>query len=342
MSFLKNLFGGSPKKSSGDAVETMKRRQQAAIEVLGILQEHFKTTFESHPASVLYAGAWLAGTSLFRSFGYTQNVAPGTVILSDKANDEWPKLMNLYLYAVIEKSRIKLNPKDMIIDIPQEYKPKKAILKIQELFQDSYNQIMRKYGFDYLEGAQVGAFICAIATETHCVHKKDLDPKLAAGIVSMGFVEGAKTSPVPLNSRSSPTTSNSDEKEVQASGLIRTIAQSSISGSGERLVLGERDVVVQEALDNGGKFVLVHPEVESKLKQGNYDPYLIYVTALIIEMESKISQIDFVNANVDELAQKWSGKSQQQAPVHIRQMLWLKGNAEKYGYQQSGNSWKLK
>ena len=60
-----------------------------------------------------------------------------------------------------------------------------------------------------------------------------------------------------------------------------------------------------------------------------------------MEMEKKISQIDFVDVNVDEVVQEWSGKPEDQAPVYARQMLWLKENAEKYDYQQSGNSWKL-
>lgn len=81
--------------------------------------------------------------------------------------------------------------------------------------------------------------------------------------------------------------------------------------------------------------------VEDKLKQGNIDPYIIYVTALIIEMEAKIAQIDFIGGNVDELTREWRGKPQDQAPMYVRQLLWLKENAEKYGYQQSGNSWKL-
>ena len=65
-------------------------------------------------------------------------------------------------------------------------------------------------------------------------------------------------------------------------------------------------------------------------------------TASIIEMENKIPQIEFVDMNVDELMQQWSGKPDNQAPMHVRQLLWLKENAEKFGYEQSGNSWKLK
>jgi hypothetical protein len=155
----------------------------------------------------------------------------------------------------------------------------------------------------------------------------------------MGVLEGAKTSPVQFGSKA---VSKDDSEEDKTAELFRTIAGSSISGSGTRLFFGERDIAVQTALDNNGKFILVHPEVEDKLKQGNIDPYIVYVTALIIEMESKIPQIDFVGGNVDQLAQQWNDKPEKSIPIHIRQMLWLKANAEKFGYQQSGNRWILK
>lgn len=72
------------------------------------------------------------------------------------------------------------------------------------------------------------------------------------------------------------------------------------------------------------------------------DPHVIYIAALIRQVESKISQIDFVNANLDELMQEWSDKPETQVPTYIRQLLRLKQNAEKFGYQRSGNSWTLK
>jgi len=82
--------------------------------------------------------------------------------------------------------------------------------------------------------------------------------------------------------------------------------------------------------------------VQKQLKQANIDIYVIDITSLIIEMENKISRIDFVNANVDELLHEWSNQSQDQAPIYVRQMMWLAENAKKYGYQQSGNGWELK
>ena len=344
MSFLKNLFNSTP-KNSGDSVETAKKRQQAAIEVLDVFQKHLPTTFESHPASVLYAAAWLAGTSLYRSLGYTHESAPGTVILSDKVNNEWPKLMNSYMF-FLQKDGIKLNPADLVLNIPQEYKPKKDILKIQELFQVSYNEIMRKNGFDYVEGAQVGTIICAILTKYYCISHKDLEPKLAAGIVSMGLVEGAKTSPAPLKSESSNTTSAStpvnNAQNSQFMEVLKNIAKNSIDGSGTRLILGEGMASMQDAMTKGGKYILVHPGVVDKLKQNKIDPYLVYEAALRIEVESKIPQIDFVGENADNLLREWSTKPQIQAPFHVRQILWLNANATSLGYEKRENSWVLK
>lgn len=124
--------------------------------------------------------------------------------------------------------------------------------------------------------------------------------------------------------------------------LVKIIARTSISGSGARLVLGDQDSAIQEALKNGGKFVLVHPEVIGKLQQAGLDPYIVHITALINQMEARIAQIEFVNAGVEGLVQEWSNKPKDQVPFHVRQMVWLKANAEKFGYQQDGNRWKLK
>ena len=99
---------------------------------------------------------------------------------------------------------------------------------------------------------------------------------------------------------------------------------------------------MQEAQANGGKFLMANPGVLIKLDESNIDSFLVYETALRMVLESKMSHIDIVNANVDELAQEWSGKPLDQAPTYVRQLLWLKENAEKFGYQRSGNGWIIK
>jgi hypothetical protein len=189
------------KLSSAEAAETAKRRQQAGVEVLKMFEPHVPTTFESHPETILYAGAWLAGTSLYRSFGYQHDVAPGTFVLSEKANKEWPVLMNTFVF-LLDRFGIKINPGELDFKIPSERQSKRTILQVQEKLQEPYNAIMQKYGFDYRDGAITGVFVCSILFRFHCEMNKQLDRKLAAAIVAMGFQEGAKTCPMPLKSES--------------------------------------------------------------------------------------------------------------------------------------------
>lgn len=320
-----------------------KNRVDAATEVMGIFDRHFRTPQGIHPGTVLSATSWLAGTSLYRSFGYDQETKPGTMILSEKANQEWPKLMDLFTYYMFQGGT-NLKPDQFILQVPDIHKPLKTILQIQEAHQDEYNAIMKKHGLDYMDGARAGIIVCSMLFNYHCVKRQDIDPRLGAGIISTGIVTGVKTSPTPLKLEGSipvPTTANNAQNN-QLVEVVRSIAENSTSGFGTRLVLGEGMETMQEALSNGGKYILVNPGVLSKLEESNIDPFLVYEAAMRIEVEAKIPQIDFVKANVDVLVQKWSGKPHDQAPIYIRQMLWLKANAENYGYQQSGNSWTLK
>ena len=58
-------------------------------------------------------------------------------------------------------------------------------------------------------------------------------------------------------------------------------------------------------------------------------------------MEERIAQIDSVEVDVDRMFEEWRSK-QQQAPVHVWLIFWLKNNAGTYGYEPSGNRWILK
>lgn len=100
-------------------------------------------------------------------------------------------------------------------------------------------------------------------------------------------------------------------------------------------------IPMSEALQHGGRYILVHPEVIRKLEGNGIDSFLIYEAALRSELDSRIPQIEFVGGDVAQLLQEAQGKPERQIPMHVRQLVWLKENAGKYGYQWSGNSWKL-
>lgn len=327
---LFDRFKKSPKKeavkeNSFGSPEMQKKRYEAAMEFLGTVQESFRSSGgKVHAGTVLSAAAWLAGTSLYRSLNYKHDPSPGTVVLSDEVNEAWPQLVNLFLY-YCNRNGFALKADALVVKIPDEHKPQMEILQVQERFQDRYNEIMQKHGLGYLDGAKAGMIACSIIFQYHCGTTRDIPPTTAAGIVAMGIVTGAKTAPLPLGSRNSMNSAS--EKDAK---------------NHNRLVLGERDAAVQEALDHGGVFIDPNPEVLRTLQAGNIDPYLIYEQALFNQIEAKIPRIDFVKANVDELFEEWKSRPHEQAPIHVRLILWMKYNANAHGYEQRGNSWILK
>jgi hypothetical protein len=340
--FKKSSKKEAPKPSSSDnpfaSPELQKKRYEAAMEFVELFRD--KTPLlhgRPHAGTVMSAAARLAGTSLFRAIN-KKDVDPGVVVLSEEVNTVYPQLLNQFAY-YCKKNGIDVMAKPLLTEFPENDKPLMELAQIQSVYQDEYHAIMKKHGLDFLEGARTGMIVCSAFFNELCINNKAIDPYVATGIVAMGVVEGAKTSPIPLGGKAA---TDNNSKEHQAAGLIKTIAESSVSGMGNRLVLGETFAAGKEAQKNGGKYILVHPEVQKQLKTANFDLFLIYETALMFELQNKIEQVDFVGDNVDELLQKWKGKSQDQAPMEIKQLLWLVENAEKFGYQRNGNSWKLK
>ena len=345
--FKKSSKPEPPKRSSQEDVfgspALQKNRAEAATEVLRIFDRDFRTPQGTHPGTVLSAAAWLAGTSLYRSFEYAQNPEPGTVMLSEKANQAFPKLLDLFTYYMFQ-SGTQIKPEQFILQIPEAFKPQKTVLQIQEAHQEEYNAIMKRHHLDYLDGARAGVIVCSMLFNYHCVKRQDLDPRLGAGIISMGIVTGAKTAPMPLQQEkpASASAGSTAPQNNQLAEVIKSIATNSIDGAGDRLVLGEGMTPMQATLERGGKYILPHPAVVRELQQRNIDPFLVYEAALRMEMESRISRIDLVGGNVDQFMQAWNNRPHQQAPIHVRQVLWLLENARAFGYERNGDSWLLK
>ena len=342
--FKKSSKPQPPRRTSQEEIfgspALQKNRADAAAEVMGIFDRNFRTPQGAHPGTVLSAAAWLAGTSLYRSFGYTQNPEPGTVMLSEKANQAFPRLLDLFTY-YISKGGTQIKPEHFILETPDALKPTKTILQIQEAHQDEYNAIMKKHNLGYLDGARAGIIACAMVFNYHCVKRQELDPRLGAGIISMGIVTGAKTAPMPLGQKAQSRTSEpaGTSQNNQLAEVIKSIAENSIDGSGSKLILGEGMTPMQAALANGGRYILVHPEVVRQLELKNIDPFLVYEAALRMEIASGISQIHLVGGNADQYVQAWHGRPHEQAPMHVRQVLWLVENAGALGYERNGNSW---
>ncbi len=327
-----DFFKKSPKKESekptaslsmDDAFkspEMQKKRHDAAMEFLKVFQDRMPlVNGKPHAGTVLAVAARLAGTSLYRSLNYKNDAAAGVVVLSEEVNQAWPQLMEMFAY-YCKKNGLDVMAKPVVTVFPEKDKPLMQTDQVLQEYQNQYHDIMKKYGLDYLNGAHSGIIVSSIIFEYHCKRVKDIDPHVAAGIVAMGIVEGAKTAPPSLN-EGSP---KSGTKKMS------------------RLVLGETDVAREEALATGAIYIEVHPEALKMLQQKNIDPYLIYEQGVRKQMEERIAHIDFVKVDVETLFKEWSSKTLAQAPIHVRLIFWLKENASAHGYEQTGNSWVLK
>ena len=325
------------------SAEMQKKRYDAAMEFVKAFQEKIPLVGgKPHAGTVLSVAARLAGSSLYHSLNHKNPINPGTVVLSQEVNEAWPQLMNQFAF-YCKQNGFDVMSKPLVTKFPEQDKPRMEMEQVLGEYQDQYHAIMKKHGLDDLNGARAGMIVCSILFEYHCKTAKDIDPFVATGIVAMGVVEGAKTAPPPPKpERLKPSsTLKSNPQSDQLFDLIASIAKNSTDGVGNRLVIGEGMTAMGEALRNGGRYILVHPEVLNQLKTNSVDAFLIYAAAMRMETASKIPQIDFVGANVDQLVQQWSGKSESEAPIHVRQVLWLMNNAKNLGYERRGDSWLL-
>ena len=301
--------------------EMQKKRYEAAMEFVKELQEKIPLVGgKPHAGTVLAIAARIAGTNLYRAMNYSNDVKPGTVVLSEEVNQAWPQLMNLFAF-YCKQNGIDVMSKPPVTEFPQKDKPMMTVEQVQLEYQDQYDKIMKKHGLDYLNAARAGMVVSSIVFQYHCTSAKDIDPLIGAGIIAMGVVEGAKTAPPPFGTPNI----NALPKKNNA-----------------RLVLGEDEVAAKEARENGGIFIQIPEAALMTLKSGNIDPYLIYEKGLLNQIEAKIPRIDFVEANVDDLFNEWKSQSEKQTPIYIRLIIWLKKNASTHGYEQNGNSWVLK
>jgi hypothetical protein len=315
----------SAKPSTDEAFfspEMQKKRYEAAMDFLKYFQNRTPLIDgKPHAGTVLAVAARLAGTSLYRSLNYRNDFTPGVVVLSEEVNQAWPQLMNLFaLYC--KQNGLDVTGQPLVTHFAEKDKPRMSVEEVQREYQDAYNEIMKKHGLDDLNAARAGMVVASVVFEHHCKVVKDIDPRVATGIVAMGIVEGAKTAPPPLGSGNSANSSS--QKQVR---------------NNDRLLLGEREAVIRESHDHGGSYIDLNPEVLRTLQTANIDPYLIYEKGMLNKIEEKIPRIDFVQVDVDKAFEEWKSKPYMQAPIYVRLIVWLKSNASAYGYEQTGNSW---
>jgi hypothetical protein len=143
--------------STPEPQEKFKRAREAALEFLPILKEKLIASDGTlHTGTMLSASAWLTGTSLYRSFNFKEDGPPDMMIESDDVNREWESLMHLFEQYNFQKAEIPVGRfLKAAITAPDSLKPQVEMAHVQEHLQDQYDTIMKKHGFDYLDGARL-------------------------------------------------------------------------------------------------------------------------------------------------------------------------------------------
>ncbi|MDE2402810.1 MAG: hypothetical protein KGL90_14215 [Burkholderiales bacterium] len=147
-----------------------------------------------HAETLISGVSRMAGSLMYRSFGFDKAIEPGTSVLSDEANIHGPKLMNVMLTTLQQLGRqIGEN------DLNRDY----LSAKFSTLdFRESHDRLA-PFFLKYCETAPLGfqpAALGAAVAVASLVHEcVDVLPiENGAAIAVFGFVEGTKTAPFPI------------------------------------------------------------------------------------------------------------------------------------------------
>lgn len=148
-----------------------------------------------HAETAIAALARMAGTFLFRSFGFEiKGITPGQAVFSDQANEEGPRLLDI-LGSTLAALDVPLDSSKLTGKADPERSPRRAFLDTQRLLEPRLGPIRDAHGLSLKEAAEASAAGTALLIR-HGVNV--LDPHTAFNLAVFAFIEGAKTAPDPV------------------------------------------------------------------------------------------------------------------------------------------------
>ena len=152
---------------------------------------------DAHAETRVASAARLAGTFLFRDFKFpAKDIAPGTAVLSDKANEAAPLLFNtlavtLQVFGVETDSK----KRSQFSGTLSNHASRLSVTETQVQLETQIRKIAAKFKLNSQEAAQS----CAIAAGRLIHdHASTLDANIGFAVAAYGFIEGLKTMPPPL------------------------------------------------------------------------------------------------------------------------------------------------
>ena len=167
----------------------------AAQEFANTVVAELRTDKGVHAETAVASVARMAGTFLFRSFGFQlADVEPGGAVLSEQANEAGPRLIRI-LAAALAEIGVALDEQKLGSPRLEANQPKLGFLETQRRLEPLFSRIRARHGLSLVEAAEAGAIATAFM-----VHQCSsvLDPSVAFGVAVYGFLEGTKTAPQPV------------------------------------------------------------------------------------------------------------------------------------------------
>jgi hypothetical protein len=165
---------------------------QAAREFVQLAIDKLATEKGVHAETAIAAVARMAGIFLFRSFGFQlTDVEPGQAVLSEQANEQGPRLVNIAA-TVLKDAGVDLDSNKVTDDSMSGHEPLLSFLDLQKLLEPDFNSVREKLGLSLTQAADDGALAAAMLIDQT---SQVLDPNVAFEIAVFSFIEGSKTIP---------------------------------------------------------------------------------------------------------------------------------------------------
>jgi hypothetical protein len=165
---------------------------QAAREFVGIAIDKLSNEKGVHAETAIAAVARMAGTFLFRSFGFElPDAEPGQAVLSEHANEQGPRLVNIAA-TVLEDAGVALDFNKVTDGSKNGHEPLLSFLGTQKLLEPHFNTVRVNLGLSLTQAAEAGALAVAMLIDQTA---QVLDPSVAFDLAVFSFIEGSKTMP---------------------------------------------------------------------------------------------------------------------------------------------------
>ena len=147
----------------------------------------------SHAETLIAAAARMAGTMLFHSLSPgLDHLPPGTVCLTDQANEQGPKLMQLMFATLGQLGHKDIDRQTLVGNSGRSARSRLSLAETQEMLEPWYRKIQGLCGLSLREVADAGAIATAMLIHD-C--RSVLPVPTGCAIAVDGMVESAKTVP---------------------------------------------------------------------------------------------------------------------------------------------------